>query len=326
MEGWPASASLTSADYSNGWNWMTTKRGAPSPVVTKYPGAIPPNQLNAVNSSDPRLLGRARFLRDASVSPTLRPDLKGQIVDPWKPLQLQVKDADPADPASNKNFCERQGRCFLGCLPGARHTLSKALLKDLPLAAQDRIFIRPLADVDFIEPTGEGYTVHYTGLEDGSQFHTTDTTVIVAAGCLGSTELLLRSRDKNNGKLVVSDKLGTQFSTNGDFSGFITVDRDKLQYPIYDTRGPINTSHVTFRDGKVLVNVEDAGIPSMLASLVENTLDLLSKGGQANLIDALGTVQKFDVSLAQATTSSLEALQALSLGRKAGNKVTQMSR
>jgi hypothetical protein len=64
----------------------------------------------------------------------------------------------------------------------------------------------------------------------------------------------------------------------------------------------------------------------MLASLVENTLDLLSKGGQANLIDALGTVQKFDVSLAQATTSSLEALQALSLGRKAGNKVTQMSR
>jgi len=31
---------------------------------------------------------------------------------------------------------------------------------------------------------------------------------------------------------------------NGDFSGFIVVDRDKLQYPIYATRGPINTSHV----------------------------------------------------------------------------------
>ncbi len=144
--------------------------------------------------------------------------------------------------------------------------------------------------MDFIEPIAGGYTVHYTGLSDGSQFHPTAKTVILAAGCLGSTELLLRSRDKTQGKLVVSDKLGTQFSTNGDFSGFITIDPDKLQYPIYATRGPINTSHVTFRDGKLLVNVEDAGIPPMFASLVENTLDLLSRGGQADLVKALGRV------------------------------------
>jgi len=50
---------------------------------------------------------------------------------------------------------------------------------------------------------------------------------------------------------------------------FGAVDRDKLKYPIYATRGPINSSHVTFRDGKLLVNIEDAGIPSMFASLTE---------------------------------------------------------
>ena len=288
MESWPAGAVLTQADYVNAWAWMTSKRGAPNPVVTKYPHAIPPNQLNSVNTSDPRLLGRARFLRDASASPSLDPILRAQIAETWRPLQLQVVEPDPVTPSTNKDFCERQGRCFLGCLPGARQTLSKALLKNLPIAAENQIFVRPLSDVDFIEPIPEGYTVHYTGLADGSQFHPTAKTVILAAGCLGSTELLLRSRDKTQGKLVVSDKLGTQFSTNGDFSGFITVDRDKLQYPIYATRGPINLSHVTFRDGKLLVNVEDAGIPPMFASLVENTLDLLSKGGQADLIDALG--------------------------------------
>jgi len=286
---WPADAKLTPADYANGLAWMTAKRGPPVPVVTKYPGAIPSNQLGAINTSDPRLLGRSRFLRDASTSPTLPANLKTEIVEPWKALSLQVAEADPANPATNHNYCERQGRCFLGCLPGARHTLNKTLLKNLPLAAQDRVFVRPLAEVDFIEPIAEGYTVHYTGLEDGGgDFHPTAKSVVLAAGCLGSTEILLRSREKTHGQLKLSDKLGTKFSTNGDFSGFITIDRDKLGYPIYANRGPINTSHVTFRNGKVLVNVEDAGIPSMFASLVERTLNMIADNKQANLVDLLG--------------------------------------
>jgi len=290
MASWPEKAKLLPTDYANGLTWMTTNRGAPNQVVTKYPQAIPQNQLKAVNSSDPRLLGRSRFLRDASTSPNLSPQLAGQIVEPWAPLKLQIKEADPGNTATSKNFCERQGRCFLGCLPAARHTLNKTLLNQLPLAAQDKVLIRALANVESIEAIpGGGYTVHYTGLDDDTEYHPTAKAVILAAGCLGSTEILLRSRDKSNGKLVVSKTLGTKFSTNGDFSGFVTVDQDKLQYPIYTTRGPINTSHVTFRDGKLLVNVEDAGIPAMFASLVEKTLKMLEQDkGQADVIDMLG--------------------------------------
>ena len=285
MDSWPASARFAQANYTAAVNWMTTKRGAPSGIVTKYPDAIPQSQLANVNSSDPRLLGRARFLRDASTSATLPADVKNKIVEPWGPLKLQVAEADPATAATNKNFCERQGRCFLGCLPAARHTLNKTLLKQLPLAAQDRVFVRPLADVEYIEPlTGGGYTIHYTGLEDGTPHQPTAKTVIVAAGTLGSTELLLRSREKNNGQFTVSDKLGTRFSTNGDFSGFVIVDSDKLQYPIYGNRGPINTSHVTFRDGQILVNVEDAGIPSMFASMVQQTLKMLAQPGEPSKV------------------------------------------
>ena len=299
MDSWANGAKLTPGDYANGLNWMTGNRGAPVPVVTKYPNAIPPNKLNLVNSSDSRLLGRARFLRDASASPALDAGLKAQIKEPWQPLALQVNEAKPYDPANpndpaiqkaNHNFCERQGRCFLGCLPGARHTLNKTLQNKLPLAAQDKVLVRSLAEVDFLEPlAGGGYTVHYKGLEnDGGNFRPTATTVILAAGCLGSTEILLRSRAKTNGRISTSDKLGGSFSTNGDFSGFVSIDRDKLAYPIYATRGPINTSHVTFRDGNLLVNVEDAGIPSMFASLVERTLKMVADGNGGNLIDMMG--------------------------------------
>jgi cholesterol oxidase len=287
MNAWPGPAQLTPADYANGLSWMTNRRSAPSGVVTKYPGAIPQNQLNQIASSDPRLLGRARFLRDASASPNLPPVLQAQIVKPWAPLPLQVKEGDPAVVDANKNYCERQGRCFLGCLPGARHTLNKSLLKHLPLTT-NQVAIRPLADVEYLEPVAGGYRVHYTGLEDNTKYQPTATTVVLAAGSLGSTEILLRSRDKTQGQLVVSDTLGGGFSTNGDFSGFVVVDPAKLQYPIYATRGPINMSHVMFRDGNLMVNVEDAGIPSMFASLVQRTLDLLSQGKKADVVSMMG--------------------------------------
>lgn len=285
MASWPAPARLTHADYTKGLNWMTTKRGPQASIVTKYPNAIPQNQIAQVNSSDPRLLGRARFLRDASVSADLPADVKNQIVDPWGPLPLQVAEADPGTVGTNKNFCERQGRCFLGCLPAARHTLNKTLLKQLPVNDETKVAIRPLAHVDYIEPLAAGgYTVHYTGLEDGTPYHPTAATVVLAAGTLGSTEILLRSREKNNGRFVLSDALGTRFSTNGDFSGFVIVDPDKLAYPIYGNRGPINMSHVTFRDGRLLVNVEDAGIPSMIASMVQQTLKSLAQPSEPSKV------------------------------------------
>jgi len=36
--------------------------------------------------SDPRLLGRSRFLRDASASPALPSGVKSDIAEPWRPL------------------------------------------------------------------------------------------------------------------------------------------------------------------------------------------------------------------------------------------------
>ena len=58
------------------------------------------------------------------------------------------------------------------------------------------------------------------------------------------------------------------------------------------------------------------------AASKEKVLDALGKAAsklRTELGESLATVQKFDVPLAEATTSSLEALQAYSLGRKAFN-------
>src|SRR6266566_1328245 len=59
------------------------------------------------------------------------------------------------------------------------------------------------------------------------------------------------------------------------------------------------------------------------AASKENVLEVLGKTAtklRTELGESLGTVQKFDVPLAEATTSSLEALKAYTLGRKAGGE------
>ena len=59
------------------------------------------------------------------------------------------------------------------------------------------------------------------------------------------------------------------------------------------------------------------------AASKEKVLDALGEAAsklRGELGESLATVQKFDVPLAQATTSSLEALKAYSLGRKADNE------
>ncbi|MBI3698256.1 MAG: hypothetical protein HY238_25890, partial [Acidobacteria bacterium] len=218
---------------------------------------------------------------------------KQKKLEDWAPLDLQVLDYDGTTPAPQDvgkfAYCERQGRCFLGCLPGARHTLNKTLVKEgkrnLLNDPNPPVELRSLADVDRIEPLpGGGYRVFYENLRVGdgdSQRHKSATApvVILAAGVLGSTQILLKSRKPH--KFEFSDQLGRRFSTNGDFAGFIQYPTPSpLSYGIYATRGPINTSHVMFRDGKLFINLEDAGIPPMLAPAVRRAIEVFSTAAE----------------------------------------------
>ena len=65
-----------------------------------------------------------------------------------------------------------------------------------------------------------GYRVKYRDVARNRSEVIHASRVVVSAGCLGSTELLLRS--KKSGTLPrISDRLGQQFSGNGDFLAFV---------------------------------------------------------------------------------------------------------
>jgi len=60
--------------------------------------------------------------------------------------------------SKERNICQRQGRCGLGCIPDARHTLNKQLYD--AIYNKKPIDIFPLCKVDHIEENNEdGNTV-----------------------------------------------------------------------------------------------------------------------------------------------------------------------
>lgn len=115
--------------------------------------------------------------------------------------------------------CTRCGDCCGGCNVGAKNTVA---LTYLPDAVRHGAELFTHAKVRHIEKRADGgWRVHVTRT-DGAGENADDLTVearivVLAAGTLGSTEILLRSREKG---LAVSDRLGKRFSANGDIIAF----------------------------------------------------------------------------------------------------------
>jgi hypothetical protein len=191
------------------------------------------------------------------------------------------------------NVCQRQGRCGLGCIPGARHTLNKQIYKAISDSKSLDVF--PLCKVDHIEYTekndsGYKYSVvlkDYRDLDEGIDEVINAKQVILSAGTLGSTEILLRSKNY----LELSDKLGTNFTTNGDTFGVINLTKENVD----SSRGPMQTSIAKFmnRGSKEFeFSIEDLGVPKMFAEILPimfNIMTLQKKAGsllpQINLVD-----------------------------------------
>ena len=113
--------------------------------------------------------------------------------------------------------CTNCGDCVSGCNVGAKNT---TLMNYLPDAANHGAEIFTQAKVLWIERNGERWRVHVQHNEDDASDTVITITadhVVLGAGALGSTEILLRSRAKG---LSLSDRLGANFSGNGDALGF----------------------------------------------------------------------------------------------------------
>lgn len=139
--------------------------------------------------------------------------------------------------------CVHCGFCCSGCHLKAKNTLD---LNYLAIAEDHGASIRPLHMVRAVEPVEGGYRVHAVDIDHGRQqpLSFTARKVVLAAGSLGSTEILLRSRDEYKFLPAVSHMLGQGWSSNGDFLSF-SVHDEKL----YPTRSPTISCAIDFLEG-----------------------------------------------------------------------------
>jgi cholesterol oxidase len=92
--------------------------------------------------------------------------------------------------------------------------------------------------------------------------------VVLAAGSLGSTEILLRSRDQYRSLPAVSATLGTGWSPNGNF---LTPDLYADPGKVHQGIGPTISAGLDFMDGAVggkRFLVEDDGFPNLFLNAI----------------------------------------------------------
>jgi cholesterol oxidase len=163
--------------------------------------------------------------------------------------------------------CIHCGNCTIGCRVQAKNTLD---LNYLAAAERQGAQIWPLHLVSGIAPEAGGYRVHFIRLADGrrSPGDAWSRRVILAAGSVGSTELLLRCRDQAKTLPGLSPRLGEGWSANGDVvTAAVYPDRD-----VSAARGPTVTCAIDAPDGPLdeqHVCVADGGYPDAISQALE---------------------------------------------------------
>src|ERR1043166_5024882 len=286
---------------------------------------VPPDQQVKQTPGNAFWIDRARVFQTAV----------SQLTNDFGAVDLAINDLTPegtplgpTEPPPNytpdnvkdppKNYCERQGRCNVGCLPGARHTLNKQLMGAIlgkpdgtPPAFDKILSLTPLAEVDTIRLLDDGgYEIRYLQRDQSDPSRTTARSltadkVIVSAGCLGTSEIMLRS--KARGTLPnLSDKTGFGFSTNGDYVAFIdeTAERTSI------LRGPVTTSFGHFNTTDPKTANDPANVdPTKFHTLEDPIYDEIRKtlARLERVVSPAGKLQEFQNPFFNPVTKDLKA-------------------
>jgi cholesterol oxidase len=165
--------------------------------------------------------------------------------------------------------CIHAGRCDVGCPVKAKNTLD---LNYLAVARDRGAEVRPLHQASHLERVDGGWRVHFQRIDRERKTLTagsvTGRTVILAAGSVGSTELLLRSRDLFRTVTGLSPRLGERWSGNGNF---LTPARHP-GVDVEPTFGPTITAGIRYLDrpeGEPRFVIEEGGFPPLLRVFLE---------------------------------------------------------
>jgi cholesterol oxidase len=179
-----------------------------------------------------------------------------------------------------RSTCRLVGECDIGCNLGAKNSLDYTYLTAAKHAGAR---IETLCEVRLLSehPDG-GWQVEYDRhLPDPdrpaaarrTRRHLRADRVVLAAGTLGTTYLLLRNRAALP---RLSSTLGSRFSGNGDFLAFAlrcfeTTSSGRRQRALDPSHGPVITSYVHLSDERVGeappargIYIEDAGWPEIV--------------------------------------------------------------
>jgi cholesterol oxidase len=225
---------------------------------------------------------------------------------PWQPAHLAVEFSESDQPwgapvpgrnlyGADRTTCIRCGQCDAGCNFGAKNTLD---LTYLSRADEHGAHIEPLHEVKQIRHLRDGRyeveAVHHIPPEPPykrdqptqkpKRITFKAKSVVVAAGSLGSTYLLLRNRVNLP---LLNAHLGTRFCCNADYLGFTKTAQEPVLEP---SRGPVITSMASasgFEGGTVAGDtaghlVEDGGYPAVINWLGE-TLQIQAAQRVANV-------------------------------------------
>ncbi|MEU4362341.1 GMC oxidoreductase [Promicromonospora sp. NPDC023987] len=204
---------------------------------------------------------------------TLIEGLMHDLADATVRPNLAVTFGDPDTWRANRHGvlrrgCAFVGECVIGCNHGAKNSLDHTYL-----AVAEQAGARSVTDAEAqrVERHGDGYAVVTSTPSDADAPPRVWTAprVVLAAGAVATTELLLRARDVHGTLPELSRRLGQGFSGNGDF---LTL--AELRHTQDDmTTGPTITTNTVLDvpEGRrsVWYQVQDGAVPALLQQLAD---------------------------------------------------------
>ena len=210
--------------------------------------------------------------------------------EPFKYLDINVNFEDKTTGnhvGVTQQACNNCGDCVSGCNVSAKNTTAMNYLPDAVNHGTD-IFCE--IGVSHLERVGNQWHIYYQLLNlgrekfDAPMLFVVADMVVLGAGALGSTQILLKSGE--DGKLVFSKKLGERFTGNGDVLGFAYNTDNEVNAVGFGAKdkenpvGPCITSVIDARNKAVLAEgmvIEEGSVPGAIRPILKPMLFVQSR-------------------------------------------------
>lgn len=219
------------------------------------------------------------------------------------PITVKLS-GDVSNQTVASNTCIQCGDCFSGCNHNAKRSLDTNLLAEAAVAGAKLYCGATVLSFDKLDSGLWELTCTYT--DESMQKHLAEHVkircekLVIAAGTLGSTELLLRSQKHTQSGMQFSEQLGEHFSGNGDMIANISDNTQTINSvasetvpPVDRKVGPTITGMIDLRDSETPAVVQELAVPAMLRRLLIQTTSF------TQTISALTSPQKARVDFSE---------------------------